>query len=233
MSGPSSILGAIEALLAPFGLSCRGVLRFGPGESAPALPEGGHAAAVVLVGVTGGTLWPVFDAWRATQTDGGGDDPLDRWSKLVIDGVAADIGAAACYPSEQPYQPFQSWAMRAEGLAPSPLGILMHPRYGLWHSYRGALLFSTWAEAMETPTAMAHPCGSCAAKPCLSACPVAAISEAGFDVGRCREHLATPAGQSGCMVSGCLARNACPVGTSFRYPDAQLRFHMQALTLPG
>ncbi len=31
--------------------------------------------------------------------------------------------------------------MAAEGLKPSPLGLLMHPEYGLWHGYRGAILF--------------------------------------------------------------------------------------------
>jgi hypothetical protein len=60
-----------------------------------------------------------------------------------------------------------------------------------------------------------------------------AIGESGFDVVACRRHLATPEGQGGCMVSGCIARNACPVGADYRYPQAQLAFHMQALTLPG
>ena len=29
--------------------------------------------------------------------------------------------------------------MRAEGLKPSPLGVLVHPDFGLWHGYRGAI----------------------------------------------------------------------------------------------
>ena len=36
--------------------------------------------------------------------------------------------------------------MRAEGLKPSPIGILMHPQFGLWHAYRGALLFDVEIE---------------------------------------------------------------------------------------
>ena len=31
------------------------------------------------------------------------------------------------------------------------------------------------------------------------------------------------------MQSGCIARNACPVGAEYRYPVEQLRFHMDAL----
>ena len=68
-------------------------------------------------------------------------NPLDTWSREVIGEVAEEFGARAVSPSDRPYLPFQQWAMRAEGLRPSPLGILMHPEYGLWHAYRGALLF--------------------------------------------------------------------------------------------
>lgn len=232
LSGPSSIVEALEKRLSPHGLSCRGVVRFGRDDDAPMLPEGGSAAAVVLIGVVGGALWRPFDAWRATEPNQGGADPLDRWSKIVIDQLAADLGAFACYPSEPPYQPFQTWAMRAEGLQCSPLGILIHPQYGLWHSYRGALLFRDWSVDVEPAARGPHACQSCLERPCLSACPVGAISETMFDVAACRQHLATQAGQEGCMVSGCIARNACPVGAAYRYPPAQLRFHMQALKLP-
>ena len=233
MSGPSAILDDLNALLCAFGLSCRGVVRFRAEETAPVLADGQPASAVVLVGVAGSAMWPVFSAWCAAQPDGGGSDPLDRWSKVVINEVAGQIGAEASYPSEPPYQPFQRWAMRAEGLKPSPLGILIHPDFGLWHSYRGALLFRDWVGANVATVNDSHPCGTCVEKPCLSACPVDAVTSQGFDVIGCRKHLATPAGQGGCMTSGCLARNACPVGTVYRYPGAQVRFHMQALTLPG
>ncbi|MBX9468901.1 MAG: ferredoxin [Rhizobium sp.] len=233
MSGPSGVLSALDVRLGAFGLSCRGVLRFDGKDQAPWLADGRPASAIVLIGVAGGAMWPVFSAWRDAQADGGGSNPLDRWSKIVIDAVAADFGTSACFPSEAPYQPFQTWAMTAEGLKPSPLGILIHPRFGLWHSYRGALLFRDWRDEIVAPETVAHPCDTCADKPCRSACPVGAISESGFDVARCRQHLVTPIGQGGCMVSGCLARNACPVGADFRYPDAQLGFHMQALKLPG
>jgi ferredoxin len=235
MSGPFGILVRLDALLAVQGLMRRGVIRFAADEAAPQCADGRPAAAVVLVAVAGNTMWPRFSAWREAQADGGGADPLDRWSEVVLDDIAGQLGALALYPSRAPYQPFQSWAMRAEGLKASPLGLLIHPVFGLWHSYRGALAFSAWedgAAAPENSSSSAHPCDTCVDRPCLSTCPVGAISLDGFDVIGCRRHLAGAEGQAGCMTAGCLARDACPVGAAHRYPQAQVRFHMQALKLP-
>jgi hypothetical protein len=233
MSGPSSVVAEIGALLAQHGLSTRGLVRFGPQDEAPILADGSRAAAVLLIGVIGGAIWPHFERWRMGEADQGGTDPLDRWSKIVIGEIGRRVGAEPCYPSDAPYQPFQRWAMQAEGLKLSPLGILIHPRFGLWHSYRGALLFREVEGEVETPVrSEVHPCDTCREKPCRSNCPAGAITADGFDVGGCRQYLATPRGQGGCMLSGCLARNACPVGAEYRYPQAQLRFHMQALRLP-
>jgi hypothetical protein len=237
MSGPFAVLVRLDALLAAQGLMRRGVVRFAADEAAPEFADGRRAVAVVLVGVTGQAMWPVFSDGRASVADRGGENPLDRWSEIVLDPIAAELGAMALYPSRAPYQPFQSWAMRGEGLKASPLGLLIHPVYGLWHSFRGALAFAEWGDesvdAADTRPAAPHPCDACAEKPCLTACPVGAINLDGFDVTRCRGYLASAEGQAGCMRGGCLARDACPVGVAYRYPQAQVRFHMQALRLPS
>jgi len=221
---------SIRAVLEPRGLFLRGVVNFSDGEAAPVLSNGRPAASVLLVGNVGGSIWPAFSRWRAAQPDGGGSDPLDAWSKAVIGAVALSAGATAWFPSDPPWQPFQQWAMRAEGLKASPLGILIHPVYGLWHGYRGALGFSVPVEGEALPP-RPHPCEHCPDKPCLAACPVGAVRPEAFDVAACRSHLRGPEGQGGCMVLGCLARAACPVGADYRYGDAQLRFHMAALSL--
>jgi hypothetical protein len=116
--------------------------------------------------------------------------------------------------------------MRAEAVAPSPLGILIHPDYGLWHAYRGALAF---ADRLALPPRVERPrpCDSCAGRPCLFACPVGAFSEQGYDVPACTGHISGPAGVP-CMGGGCLARRACPVGPAYGYAAAQARFHMAA-----
>jgi ferredoxin len=227
---PRPDLDTIRAALAPHGLFLRGAVNFGDGEATPALTDGRPAASVVLVSNIGSSIWPAFSRWREEQPDRGGSDPLDTWSKTVIRPVATSAGVTTWFPSDPPWQPFQQWAMRAEGLKASPLGILIHPVYGLWHGYRGALGFAEPIEDVPAPRAP-HPCEHCLDKPCLTTCPAGAVRPDAFDVVACRSHLRSAEGQRGCMVSGCLARAACPVGADYRYEDAQLRFHMAALSL--
>jgi hypothetical protein len=224
-------LETIRAALQPHGLFLRGVVNFADGEAAPTLRDGRPAASVVLIGNIGSSLWPAFSRWRHGRADGGGPDPLDTWSKDVIGPIAAMAGATAWFPSDPPWQPFQQWAMRAEGLKASPLGILIHPVYGLWHGYRGALGFAVPAATEPVARPVEHPCDACRDRPCLTTCPAAAVRADAFDVPGCRSHLRTPQGQGGCMRNGCLARAACPVGAAYRYGDDQLRFHMAALSL--
>ena len=227
MASTDDVLNTLRAALAPHGVFLRGITVFATGEAAPALRNGQPAKSVVLLGNIGGSLWPAFERWR-TAEDQGADNPLDRWSQAVIEPMAQMFDATAYFPSDPPYQPFQQWAMRAEGLRASPLGILIHPDYGLWHGYRGALGFDRILPAAPLPE-NSHPCDRCIGKPCISACPADAISAWDFRVTACRSHLATRQGQSGCMSAGCVSRNACPIGAEYRYPPEQLRFHMAAL----
>ncbi|WP_110748813.1 4Fe-4S dicluster domain-containing protein [Phyllobacterium leguminum] len=220
----------ITAALAPYGLIPRGGFVFSGGEDAPRGVARNRARSIVLVGHAGSSIWPHFARWWENE---GRDraDPLDNWSKQVLGEAAEALGARAAFPSDKPWLPFQQWATRAEGLKPSPLGLLIHPVFGLWHAYRGALLFD---EEIEFPAhrAFPHPCDQCAAKPCLSACPVEAFDGAGFAVDRCRDYLRADVGKA-CRTGGCLARLACPVGREYAYEAAQQRFHMAAFMRAG
>ncbi len=99
----------------------------------------------MLVGNVGDRFWDAFTTWRQGEVDDL-PDPLDRWTRAVMMPIAEAIGADAILPVDRPYPPFQTWAMRAEALRASPLGILMHPVYGMWqrlsrcslHSRRGS-----------------------------------------------------------------------------------------------
>lgn len=215
----------IEEALAAHGLIARGGFNFTEANAAPTSIAGEPAKAVLLVGQAGATTWPHFLRWRQAKAPDMAN-PLDTWSREVIGAVAARFGAWAVSPNDKPFLPFQQWAMRAEGLKPSPLGILMHPEYGLWHAYRGALLFGHEME-FRTPDKVNHLCDTCVGKPCMKSCPVDAYSPTGFAYQDCLAHVRAAAGEP-CMSLGCLDRNACPYGTNYRYPAEVQAFHMAA-----
>lgn len=204
------------------GLAVRGAFLPGPGEFDGAFPPG----TVVLLGFTGGLQWNCFA--RAAEARDGLPHPLDRWSRRVIGSLAREFDAVDIYPSGIPAapMPFQRLARRCEPVHASPIGLLVHARWGLWHAYRGALLLPARIELPPQVPSLS-PCSSCATKPCLSSCPVHAFRPGAFDLGACIEHVGSEQGRE-CRERGCLARRACPVGAEFRYGESQARFHMQA-----
>jgi hypothetical protein len=225
-----SLAGALEA----HGLILRGGFQPAEEDSLPPLPGGRAVRQLMLVGNAGPGLWAAFS--RTPEASDGGAHPLNRWTRRVVDEVASHFDAMALYPFEaQPAWPFQRWAQWAEPVFPSPLGLLIHPKFGLWHAYRAALLFAD-PHSLIPPARAGHPCETCADKPCLSACPVEAFRPAGgtvrYDVPACLNHIEGPAGQD-CLDAGCLARRACPVGAEWRSHPAQAGFHMRAFLHAG
>ena len=212
----------IFSAVAQTGLVPRGAFRLDESERTGALAG---LRTIVLAGMAGRDGWSAFAA--SPEARDGRDDPLDRWSRRLIGRLAREFGAKALFPfGGPPFWPFQQWARRAEPVHPSPIGLLIHPRYGLWHSYRGALGLAE-ALAVGEPEASPSPCESCAGRWCLKACPVGAFSADGYDVAACAGHLRSAAGAD-CMEAGCLARRACPVGADQAYGPDQARFLMRA-----
>lgn len=209
----TKLRGQLDDALGAHGLMTRGALRDGE-------------RTIVLVGHAGSTIWPHFSRWWTAADNCVGADPLDRWSRAVLQPIAEFCGAAPVFPFEKPYRPFQRWALEAEGLLASPLGILIHPEYGLWHAYRGALIFHGPLD-VPLPPAATHPCDRCTDKPCLTSCPAGAFSNESKDVRACAAFLRLPDGAS-CLDKGCRARLACPVGRDYAYTTGQQRFHMAA-----
>ena len=182
----------------------------------------------LLIGNVGSSLWPAFSN-SAYFTDGL-PDPLDRWTREVVERAAAylaDHGLSEVhYPFGQPNWPFQDYARKAMGVGQSPIGLLIHPEYGLWTAYRAALIFDA-GFAIPEPVVAPTPCDSCSEKPCLSICPVSAFTGDGYDYRACKNHIAQDSGRM-CLESGCLARLACPVGREHAYQLDHQGFHMRA-----
>lgn len=181
----------------------------------------GEAKFAILIGNVGPAMFRRFQMERRL-----GRETLDEWCRMAVGELARKLDAGAVFPFDKPYLPFLSWARRGGAGHVSPLGLNIHPVFGLWHAYRAALLFRVEID-LPAPSAGLHPCESCLEKPCLQACPVSAFSAAAYEIDRCVDHICGPNG-GGCMSQGCMARRACPVGRAFTYHPAQAQFHMEA-----
>lgn len=207
------MIGRIEEAAAERGLSLLGVALDG-------LPEG--VAAMALLGCLEPGFWTRFKEQPEFQD--GLPDPMDRWSRRAVGGLAELLGAQAYFPfGGPPHHPFVQWALASGRAHVSPAGLLVHDEAGLWLSFRGALGF---AEAFDRPAPPPSPCESCAERPCASACPVGALKGDRYDVASCKEDLDRDGND--CMARGCAARRACPVGRSHGRLEAQSAFHMRA-----
>jgi len=211
--------------LAAAGFLCLGGFEPGAGDGVPDISGGSAVTNLLLIGSTGPSLWPSF---RTTPEFA---DPaphaLDRYTKRALSQIAADHRYEVLFPFEgPPYFPFQQWALKCGGFSQSPLGVLAHAQYGPWTGFRAAFLTSEPVIATPAPT-VSGPCETCFDKPCVTACPVDAISpETGYDVPACKTHLASDPAIA--CWSGCLARHACPYGGDHKPSPETARFHMES-----
>lgn len=215
----------IRAAVEAEGFLLRGGFHPRESDDVPELSTGIACQSLLVIGNAGSAMWRRFSSSPEFNT--GTNHPLNAFSRRIIDELAAQFGAVALYPFDgPPFLPFIQWARRAEPVWPSPIGPLIHPDYGLWHAYRGALAFAEHIRLPPRPAAE-RPCDTCADKPCLHTCPVNAFDGQGYDVPGCIAHISTPSGAA-CFEAGCLARRACPVGVQYAYVPSQAEFHTRA-----
>ena len=219
-----SFLQRLREEVARFGLAVRAVFAPCAEDGVAPLEDGREARTLVLVGNVGSSLWPAFSA--SPEFADGQPHALDRWSRRIGEGTAAGLGGRALFPfGGPPHHPFQRWATRGGTLFPSPVGLLIDAQHGLWHAFRFAIALPDPAE--EAAPTGSSPCLTCAARPCLSACPVDAFVEGEYRCRDCVDYLAKHA-DAACWRIGCLARHACPVGAARCYLPAHASFHMRA-----
>ena len=222
---PARNLDVIVEAVEAEGLQSRGAFHVAADDAVPPFEDGVPAATLVLVGNSGPGMWTAFAA--SEEAGDGAPEALDRWSRRVVSRLALALGGRAHFPfGGPPWLPFIGWAQRAGPVYPSPIGPLVHPDFGLWHAYRGAIAFR---ERLDLPPRddRASPCDTCIDRPCLSSCPVGAFSGDGYDVEACVAHVSKRSGAV-CLGTGCLARHACPVGRNAAYAVPQAAFHMRA-----
>jgi epoxyqueuosine reductase len=208
-------LADITARVAAHNLVVLGGFAPGPEDGLPA-----DISTLLLLGPAEPGFWPHFTA--QPEWHDGSPDPMDRWSRRVIGGMACDLGAKAYFPfGGPPYHPFYRWALKTGRVWDSPVRLLVHQDQGLFVSFRGALALR---QTVDLPPPAPRVCDDCA-KPCLTACPVAALGSGGYDVPGCHIFLNTAEGDA-CMSMGCAVRRACPVSQGYARMAEQSAYHM-------
>ena len=194
-------------------------------DKVPPISKGISTGGVLIIGNAGPVMFDKFSRERDTRRE-----LLDDWCQTILDPIAELVEARAVYPWQRPFLPFLTWAQKAGAGKPSPLGMNIHPEFGLWHGFRGAFLFANAFNLPEGRSQVGHPCDTCQTKPCLSTCPVDAFASGhniALDVEKCIEFLNPKNGET-CLKRGCRARLACPVGARFAYSTEQISFHLSA-----
>ena len=186
------------------------------------VPEG--ISTLILLGPLEPGFWDHVTS--QPEFSDGNHNPMDRWSKRIIDLVADSTNSFAVYPfGGPPYHPFISWALKSGRCWQSPVLILVHNTAGLFVSFRGALCFSETLVFPQLPSQ--SPCDSCIEQPCKTACPVNAISRDTFNATICRTYISSEVGID-CLDRGCKVRRACPVSKNYGRCDEQSRLHQLA-----
>ena len=179
-----------------------------------------EAQSILLLGPDEPNFWKIFK--ESDEFNDREANPLDRWSKRIIDNIAIKNNCIPLYPfGGEPYKPFFSWALRSGRVWSSPVHLAIHKDRGLFVSFRGALAIN---QIRKMDQRFKNPCTKCPA-PCLSACPVNAFTESGYDVAKCKEHISGVDSRN-CKSLGCNTRRACPVGANLRNFEQSL-FHME------
>jgi len=221
---------AVEQALEGSALFVRGGFHPKPADNVPALADGAPCRTLVLIGNAGNDLWHAFQRAEPDLTE---RHPLDGWVGEHLRRAADAVGTELVNPMVPPYPPIQQWAVRARAGFRSPINLLVHPEYGLWHTFRGALLFRE-VLPLPDPGDAASPCDTCERRPCLTTCPVGAFvpedgsAHARFSPDACVNHVDSAAGRA-CQMTGCLARRACPIGRPWAYEREPAAYHMAAV----
>ena len=111
---------------------------------------------ILLIGPEEPYFWDVFKKSREYKDNK--ENPLDRWSKKIIEEIAIKLNARSFFPFETPFQPFINWAKKCSTMGSSPVRLLVHKEKGLFISFRGALGINEYIESPNNSKDICTPC---------------------------------------------------------------------------
>lgn len=214
------------AVLADAGLNRQHVFDLAalPADLRAPLGDTAGLRQLILLGHGGRRLWECVRRSGIV-----GEHPIDAYTIATVDRCFAEH-LPACryrivYPGDAPLG-LQSLGQLAGWHHRSPFMVGIDQEWGSWSAYRAVILVDS--DFAPSPVVdRGHPCPTCRQPPCIAACPADALAEGQFSLEKCSRYRLQP--DSPC-ATGCLARQACPVGAEHRYDAAQIR-HSYARSL--
>ena len=184
-------------------------------EPALRLPDCGRSDALgILIGNTRALWVPFLAACRADAGLRASADPIERYVETRLTPVVTGLGA--CSALRWAHDPPPRLAIQrladATGLAPlSPVGLNVHPVYGPWFALRAAVVLDLAGPAGDPPSPPL-PCPDCVhtCVPLFERARAAQVGQTGID---------------DTWPLWLAVRDACPVGRTYRYDEAQIRYH--------
>ncbi len=230
------LVAELTRALAPFGLNLLGVASAAAYDALvpPSHRLGAdHGGGIVVIGNGGGRFWAAFRAHVAEHPAlAATPHPLDAFTTHVLSEhampVASRLGLRPVlrfpFEASAPALSFVHLAEAAGLGRRGLLGVLLHPEYGPWMALRGALLVDA-VPAAPRPAAGFDPCPACVERPCVAACPGAAVTHPdGWNIPRCIDFRVARGDGNPC-TDRCHARVACVYGRAHVYPADALAHH--------
>jgi epoxyqueuosine reductase len=188
-----------------------------PADLVAPLEPAPHERQLILFGHAGRRLWECVQAEGIHSAH-----PIDEYSVRTVERWLAQALPQArsrlVFPGAQRIG-LQRLGSLAGWHRAAPFMVGIDSVWGSWFAYRAAILIDTGLPP-SAPIDNGYPCGNCADKPCITACPAGALTSGRFDLSACI--TGRLAADSNCAL-GCTARNACTIGAQHRYDESQIR----------
>jgi len=191
-----------------------------------------------LIANVGSEFWSAMQTHTSQlsveQQEQANQNPVDEFSISILNKLLRKAGlendSDILYPAHYRV-PLIALGEHAGWSTPSPLGLGLHPTFGPWFAYRALaktkqplLQPENPADAQGDLSSQQSACLNCVSTPCVKACPASAVSSSeNFNINRCADYRIQD--DSNCTQQ-CHARNACPVGSQYRYSEQQRAYHM-------
>jgi epoxyqueuosine reductase len=185
-------------------------------------PDAARYQYLILLGNGGTRFWESMQRHRTRNLLD--ENPVDNYFiRSVENTFAANPDYRIIYPGNH-LLPLQSLGKLVGWHHDSPLGLGIHPVFGLWFAYRGMILSNTeFIPATDDFDAVPEsPCASCQEKHCINACPAAAVTSSGLKIKPCTSYRLES--DSRCQTR-CISRLVCPIGRDYRYLEEQMAYH--------